>query len=114
MGTQGGTRVPCYDHLVRALLGCRKREIVPISWFILSDFQITSDSPENLTLVMSGGRWLTPWTPTTPFVADPPPPPPADQKTQRCENEFQMLFNEKLDGFCWFLSFITISVEGDA
>ena len=36
-GTQGGTPVPCSDHLVRALLGCQTRVIVPIST-ILSDF----------------------------------------------------------------------------
>ena len=40
MGTQGGTPVPCSHHLDRALLGCQTREIVPISWLILSDFQI--------------------------------------------------------------------------
>ena len=38
MCTQGGTQVPCSDHLVRALLGCQTREIVPISWLIFSDF----------------------------------------------------------------------------
>ena len=43
MGTQGGTPLPCSDHLVRALLGCQTREIVPISWLILSDFQIFSE-----------------------------------------------------------------------
>ena len=37
-GTQGGTPVPRSDHLVRALLGCQTREIVPTSWLILSDF----------------------------------------------------------------------------
>ena len=36
--TQGGTPVPCSDHLVRALLGCQIREIVHNCWIILSDF----------------------------------------------------------------------------
>ena len=47
MGSQGGTPMPCSDHLVRALLGWQTREIVPINWLILSDFQIFSDV-ENL------------------------------------------------------------------
>ena len=42
MGTQCGTPVSGSDHLVRALLGCKTKEIVPICWFIISDFQIFS------------------------------------------------------------------------
>ena len=45
MGTQGGTLVPCSDHLVRALLGCQAREIVPIIWLILPDFQMLWGCP---------------------------------------------------------------------
>ena len=67
MGTQGGTPVPCLDHLVRGLLGCQTREIVPISWLILSDFsdflKLILKSPHCYMTTWRHGFLVSGWMP---------------------------------------------------